>query len=435
MVLTLGETIHLPNFQGTTDSAPFSSGSNPYGTCAAAAPYGGAATVDVGLACASFSPLLVNAEGLGLSGLQFNFKTPQTFSSNLSVQYAITQNLSATIAYVLTDAANLQVGIGDNEVSQIIPANTSLTATATQPINYVPFPDFGQGGSYQRTLGASVYNGLQTKLEERLSNGLSYLFTYTYSKALTDAFDLLNGGSLSGFRAPYVPGLGPRFDWGLASFDIRNVFHASGGYEFPVGRGKRFMGDASKLTDTLVGGWSTQFLATVEGGQPTELSCPTSTTSGTGCNDFEVPGQSQKLGVHLVNNKPFFYGNPLAFQQPCELGPNGPIVNTPVGCIPATGAAVLGGGPSTTYGPDFKRLDLSLFKAIQISERFRAQFRAEFFNILNHPNFNAPNFGGNGVIAIGNSGNFNSSSFGQIGSTRDSPYDPRQIQFALKLYF
>ena len=64
------------------------------------------------------------------------------------------------------------------------------------------------------------------------------------------------------------------------------------------------------------------------------------------------------------------------------------------------------------------------------------QFRSEFFNILNHPNFNAPGFGGNGVVAIGNSLNFNNTAaFGQIGSTRDAPNDPRQIQFALKLYY
>jgi hypothetical protein len=63
------------------------------------------------------------------------------------------------------------------------------------------------------------------------------------------------------------------------------------------------------------------------------------------------------------------------------------------------------------------------------------QFRAEFFNILNHPTFNAPNFGGNGVTAISNSGNFNSTTFGEIGSTRFAPYDSRQVQFALKLYY
>jgi hypothetical protein len=151
---------------------------------------------------------------------------------------------------------------------------------------------------------------------------------------------------------------------------------------------------------------------------------------------LQVPGQNQKLGLHKdTNGKLSWFGNPLAFQQPCQLGPNGPIVNTPTGCVPITGSAILGGGPSTTVGPGFHRLDLSAFKAFQLSDRFSLQFRAEFFNILNHPNFNAPNFGGNGVTAVGNSGNFTSSTFGEIGSTRDAPYDPRQIQFALKLYY
>jgi hypothetical protein len=79
-----------------------------------------------------------------------------------------------------------------------------------------------------------------------------------------------------------------------------------------------------------------------------------------------------------------------------------------------------------------------MFKGFQLSNRFSAQFRAEFFNILNHPNFNAPGFGGNGVVAISNSTTFtpnNNSTFGQIGSTRDAPFDPRQIQFALKLFY
>jgi hypothetical protein len=76
-----------------------------------------------------------------------------------------------------------------------------------------------------------------------------------------------------------------------------------------------------------------------------------------------------------------------------------------------------------------------MFKNFKVNERFSVQFRSEFFNILNHPNFNAPNFGGNGVVSIGGSGNFNDPHFGEVGSTRDNPYDPRQIQFALKLYY
>jgi hypothetical protein len=128
--------------------------------------------------------------------------------------------------------------------------------------------------------------------------------------------------------------------------------------------------------------------------------------------------------------------NAAAFNQPCVLGASGPIPDSPPGCVPLTGFDVLGGPRRTTVsGPGFRRLDLSFFKDFLLSERFKLQFRSEFFNIFNHPNFNQPNFGGNGVVAIGGSGNFTNSAFGQIGSTRDAPYDPRQIQFALKLIF
>ncbi len=422
------------SFAGTTDSAPFGTGSNPYAGCGTSP--GGSAPIGTGLSCVAFTPTAVNAKGLGLQGLQFNFQTPRTLSANLSVQYALTRSLTAQVAYVLTDASDLQAGIGNNEPFQLVPANTSLTPTATQTTSYIPFPDFGEGGSYQRTIGSSIYNGLQTKLEQQLSNGLNFLATYTYSKTLSDAGDLLNGGSTTGYRAPWVPGLGPRFDWGLAAFDIRNVFHLSGGYELPFGKGKRFLGNSNKLENNIIGGWSSNFIVTLQGGQPLGFGCPTGTTSGTGCNDILVPGQSQKLGIYKdANNQINWIGNRAAFQQPCELGTNGPILNSPPGCIPATGSAILGGGPSTTYGPGFHRLDFSAFKAIQVNERISMQFRAEFFNILNHPNFNSPNFGGNGVTAIANSGNFNSSAFGEIGSTRDAPFDPRQIQFALKLYY
>ncbi len=417
------------DFKGTTDSAAFSTGPNPYGSCGTAG-FGGSATMTSGLSCAAFTPLAVNAAGLSLQGLQFDYQTPRTLSTNLTFQYAFTNTLSAQVAYVLTDGSNLQQGIGNNQVSQLLPANVSTTP-------YVPFPDFNQGGSYQRTIGNSIYNGLQTKVEQQFSNGLTYLITYTYSKTMSNAGDLLNGGSTNGLRAPWVPGLGPRFDWGLAAFDIRNVFHLSGGYELPVGKGKKFAANSNGFTNAVIGDWAINWIATLQGGQPLSLSCPTATTSGTSCNDVLVPGQKQKLGLHTdsLGNLSWF-GNPAAYQQPCQLGAEGnPISGSPSGCVPLTGSGVLGGRPSTAYGPGFHRLDFSAFKGFQINERFSLQFRAEFFNILNHPNFNAPNFGGNGVQAIGNSGNFNSATFGEIGSTRDAPYDPRQIQFALKLFY
>jgi len=102
--------------------------------------------------------------------------------------------------------------------------------------------------------------------------------------------------------------------------------------------------------------------------------------------------------------------------------------------VSLTGTDALG-GLTQVPGPGFHRLDFSIFKDFPFKDRFRLQFRSEVFNIFNHPNFNAPGFGGNGVVAISGSATYNSTAFGEIGSTRDAPNDPRQIQFALKLYY
>jgi Carboxypeptidase regulatory-like domain/TonB-dependent Receptor Plug Domain len=434
-----GVKVPVGSPSGLSSVAPVSY-QTPYAGCGTAGP-GGTATIFSGFSCLSFTPLEVNGSGLGLQGLQFNFVTPRTLAANLSFQYSITRAMSAQVAYVLTKADNLQMNLGANNVTALLPYNASSTGpVGGGALGQEPFPDFG-GGSTGRMIGASVYNGLQTKLEDQLSNGLNFLLTYTFSRTFTDAGDLLNGGSLSGARAPDVPGFGVRGDWSLASFNVTNVFHFSGGYELPFGNNKHYLSNTGKLGNGFIGGWAINWITTLQGGQPLSLGCPTGTTTGTNCNDVTVSGQGPNLGIKVKPNAsgkltPYWLGNPKAFQQPCQLGDNyQPIENSPAGCIPETGFSVLGNRPGTTTGPSYHRFDFSTFKNIPINERFSMQFRAEFFNIVNHPNFSAPGFGGNGVVSISNSTNFNNSNFGAIGSTRDAPNAPRQIQFSLKLYY
>jgi hypothetical protein len=406
----------------------------PYSNCPAAggdpANGNGTANFESGFACIPLTPDAVNAKGLGLQGLQFDYQTPRTYSANLTLQYSLSRTVSAQASYVMTNGQDLQGSVGYNNVRQILPAGTS-----TDP--FVPFPDFG-GGSYQATYGESIYHGLQTKLEKQYANGTTFLLAYTFSKTMSDAGDLLNGGTTGGLRAFSVPGLGPRFDWAPANFDIRHVLHFSGGYELPVGKDKRFM-NSGGISNAILGGWATNWIVTLQGGQPLNFGCPTGTTSGTSCNDIRVQGQDPQLGMKSKTIdgalRPFWINNPKAFNQPCKLGVDGPVTDSPSGCAPLTGAAALGSKPGQTVGPGFHRLDFSAFKNFKLSERFSVQFRSEFFNILNHPNFNSPNFGGNGVVAIGGSGNITDPHFGEVGSTRDAPFDPRQIQFALKLYY
>ncbi len=361
----------------------------------------GSATLETGFTCTPLSPTTVQANGLGLRGIQFNYSTPYSMAGNFTVQYQLRPTLSVQAGYVTSLARHLEVFPNSNHPTQIQPTGTQLNNGA------------GNGG-----LPGCL------KVEKQFGGGLNFLATYTYSKARTDAGDLLNGGSTAGFRAPDVIGAGIKYDYGLASFDIRNVFHLSGGYELPFGKGKRFLANSGGMANRIFGGWSINASGVLQGGQPITLSCPDGTAAGTGCYDLIVAGQSQKRGLHGDSNgRLSFFGNPAAFSEPakCTVSP----------CALST----LGGPPTQVTGVPFKRLDFSTFKDMHLSERFMLQFRAEFFNILNHPNFNNPGFGGNGVVAISGATNYLNSNFGEIGSTRDAPYDPRQIQFALKLYY
>jgi len=413
------------SFTSPSDNTPIT-----YAGCASptATPIG-SATLETGFSCTPLDPTLVNASGLALRGIQFKYQTPYSMGGNFTVQYQLTPSMSVQAGYVTSLARHLEAFPNSNNVTSIVDTNGDTGL-------HVPFPDFSHGSSYATTNGNSWYHSLQTKVEKQFANGLNFLATYTFSKTETDAGDLLNGGSLQGFRAPDVPGAGIHFDYGLASFDIRNVFHLSGGYELPFGKGKRYMASSSGIGNALASGWSVNWSATLQGGQPITLSCPSGTANGTGCYDLVVKGESPKLGLHNnTNGELSWIGNPAAFSQPCKLVSGAPDPTSVPGCSALAGLGALGGPPAQIQGPPFRRLDFSLFKDFQLTERFKLQFRSEFFNILNHPNFNSPGFGGNGVVAIGGATNYTSSHFGAIGSTRDAPYDPRQIQFALKLYF
>src|SRR5258708_21302435 len=182
--------------------------------------------------------------------------------------------MSVQAGYVTSLARHLEVFPGSNTI-------TSLTSSA------LPFPDFGQNASYAATEGNSAYHGLQTKVEKQFAGGLNFLATYTWSKVRSDAYDLLNGPGV-GYRAPSVPGFGIHGDYGLANFDIRNVFHFSGGYELPFGKGKRYMTGGGG-GNTVTGGGTIFWGTTPPGGQPINFILSTSVSTETNCLVYAMP--------------------------------------------------------------------------------------------------------------------------------------------------
>jgi hypothetical protein len=315
---------------------------------------GGTATFETGFSCNPLVPTQVLANGLALRGIQFNYQTPYTMSGNFTLQCQLTPTLTVQAGYVTSLARHLESFPGIQKPTQILPTNTTLTnhsgpngtaGSGALPASQggIPFPDFGNNARYATTNGNSFYHGLQTKVEKHFAGGLNFLATYTWSKTSTDAGDLLNGGSNQGFRAPDVTGLGIHYDYGLADFDIRNVFHLSGGYELPFGKGKLFLAD-NGIASKVLGGWSINASAVLQGGQPITLNCPSSTSSGSGCYDFIVPGQSQKRGLHVTpSGQLSFFGNPGAFAQPgaCTALPCPPLEVPGPACWPTVQTAGL----------------------------------------------------------------------------------------------
>jgi Carboxypeptidase regulatory-like domain/TonB dependent receptor len=374
---------------------------------------GSIATLETGLTGISLNSDQVEPGGVSFTGEDYHMKTPNTQGYNLTVQYQVTQNDSIEVGYVGNTVHHLGVYVNPNTPREILPPGLNSFA-------YSPYPDF-VGITYTSFAGDSHYNSMQLNYERRFGHGLTALANFTYSNCMTDAVDVLNATAINQFRAPYLPGFGIRPDFGRCDFDVQKVLHFSGGYELPFGRGRTYLANSSKLVNTFVGGWNTNWILTLQDGQPGTVPCAITTTSGFGCFALKVPGENPYAGPHNVNQ----WLNPAAFASP-------PVATT----IGQTDYSPLGGGPSQFRGPGFHRLDFSLFKEFPLTERFRLEFRSEFFNLTNHPNFSNPGFSGNGVVAAPGSLNYlSTTTFGTINSTRDGQNDQREIQFALKLYY
>jgi len=378
-------------------------------------PNGSIATLETGLTGIPLTPANVEPAGVSFTGEDYHMKTPYTQGYNFTLQYQVTPNQTFQLGYVGNTVRHLGVYTNPNSPHEILPPGLN-------PYDYSPYPDFQNGITYTSFAGDSYYNSLQVNFERRFSAGVTALANFTYSKCRTDAVDVLNGTALTGFRAAELPGFGIQGDYGLCDFDIPKVVHVSGNWDLPFGHGRHFLNNSSPVANAVLGEWSTNWILTLQDGQPFTVPCSgATTTSDFGCNALLVPGQSVTAGPHDVNQ----WLNPAAFASP--------PVATAVG---QTDYAPLGGAPTQFYGPGFHRMDFSVFKTFPITERTRLEFRAEIFNLTNHPNFSPPGFSGNGVVAAPGSLNYLSpSTFGVITSTRDGQNDQREIQFALKFYF
>jgi len=245
--------------------------------------------------------------------------------------------------------------------------------------------------------GLSAYHSLQASAEKRFSSGLGFLTAYTYSHSI-DNVGLQQGGGQEGpvpqdrrYR---------RVDRGSTSFDLRHRLTAITNYQLPFGRGRR-IDPGSSWANALVGGWQLNLIFTSQAGLP---------FTPTLANPVANAGASRpdrRSSGRLSNPTPDRWFD-ISF-------------NTPNAAWATPAQFTYGnGGRNILTGPGRVNFDFSLFKEFPISERYRLQFRSEFFNLFNTPQRDLPN----SVIGSPNAGIIS-----------DIVGPPRDIQFALKLAF
>jgi hypothetical protein len=327
----------------------------------------------------------VNANGLTVRGVEFDYKTPRYHNFNATLQTEVLAHHAVEVGYVGTRGRNLETFTGMNNVTKLLPPGTNA-----QP--HVQWPNFARGSLFVRTVGVSSYDSLQMKFQRRYHQGLQFLVSYTLSEAKTNAGDSLSGGGVGGLRAPDVVGWDLKNDIGLSGFHTRHAFVFSGNYDIP-GSGPVF------------GGWRTDWVLSLYSGQPQTINCTPATGSGTGCYALVVGDPYEGAGT--VNQ----YYNPAAFRNPA-----------PVATIGQTDFSPLGGTRSQVIGPPLRQLDMGFAKQIQIGGGRRFEIRGEAFNVTNTAAFALP-----GSLDFRDTRNFAS-----ITGLRNSP---RQIQIGAKIYW
>ncbi|MEO6828220.1 MAG: TonB-dependent receptor [Acidobacteriaceae bacterium] len=359
--------------------------------------------ISEGLSNVALDPSIVKGTTITFNGEPRYPKTGYSQAFSLQVQYQPFHSTVFFVGYVGANSTHIQTTLPTNGVNTINSNNTNIN---TVSFFHAAGNVMTTGGTYLSHSGASNYNSLQFGAERRFLNGLAFTANMTYSKCLGTTREQLDAG-VGGYRAPYVPGLGIAIDYAPCAIDVRRIIHTSGTYELPFGRGKHMLNHG--VSAFIAGGWSANWIFTAQDGQPQTVNCFVKSPPGLGCFALKTGAP-----LYTTSNRVQHFYNIQGLIDPVPA------------TTPATAtAAALGGAPGQVFGPEFRRLDLSILRRFNFIHETYFEFRAETFNVTNTPNFAQP-----GSLSLNNA-----TSFGQISSTRDNPNDPRELQFSLKYYF
>lgn len=375
-------------------------------------------------------PSSLGGAAVNLTRLQIRAQDPNERSgyveqTSFGLEYQVTGDTVASGAYVgnwarkmnrLRDANMPQITGFDNGCPVFQYPYTNLSTvmnvdTATSVTGQCNRSGLGQHAFLELATndGNSDYNALELSLRRRMSKSLSFNLGYTFSHGLADYADNLTAGAFPQNSYDYAAQMSN------SVLDIRSRFIGNFIWDLPFGNGKRFL-NGQNAASRWLGAWQFNGIVTLQTGTPYSV---------TARNDGLITGTRSVYADCVAN--PFagattdhnlftttgFMINPAAFAQPA----------------PGTFGTC---APFKFYGPGIQMYDLSLFKQFKFTERYQLQFRTEFFNAFNHPNFANPSAN---IASPGSFGKVSNTIAPILGTDSGGPGDPREIQFALKLYF
>jgi hypothetical protein len=354
-----------------------------------------------------------------------DFKQGRVQQFNLNVEHQIPGNIVVTAGYAGSRSSHILVdGLNQNVHSPTacgVQPGYTLGCGLSTTTN--PYPTFGTI-SNQSDDGQATYNSFQAKAETKSARHgiyalIGYTYSHTYDSGMVDGL-----GSFPGATYWPLPGT-HNSDWGLSQINLNHQFTASVTYNLPFGKGKKFGSNWSGAANAIAGGWEVNTIERAISGFPLFV-VDSNNSSGVNFqwngssvirpNEVGDPNRGGQVAANSSCNAPAQvhtlqnWFNPCAFVEPLA-GELGTASRAPVS------------------GPRFINTDLSFVKHFALPyEGMRVDFRAEFFNLFNHPHFYLP-----GSSGVSNMQDINApSTFGVISSTLN---DPRLIQLALKLVF
>ena len=364
--------------------------------------FGGTGSFPLSAANAAPPPVTqaeLSSPGAILSAFDPHLQLPYTLEWNVAIEQELGKEQSISASYI---------GSSGHRLLQ--------TALITDPN-----PSFANASLIGNT-ASSNYNALQIQLQRRLSNGLQILSSYTWSHSIDD-------GSVGtyGFGSNFVPGAGSSTNRGPSDFDIRNAFSTGLTYDIAVPK-------TNLVGDAVLKGWSVDSVVQASSAPPVNVYYSQIET---------LLGAETEVRPDIVAGEPLYlYGSAYPGGKSFN-----PAAFTPPPSDPSTGLPLRQGdlGRNALRGFGVAQWDFSVHRDFPIYERLKLQFRAEMFNVLNHPNFAPPIGDLQSPQSINPQFGVSTQTLGQYlgganvgGGGFNSLYQvggPRSIQFALKLLF